>query len=247
VNTLSLTLNQYLATHQPQLKRDCLDKLGSQVNFSSPRLTIEYLLDTLSEASSGRLSESESISRFLELGVQLSREGWPVRLAMETIHTYRQIIWEHLEVTFNQPDQERPDWLDRLWLNPAEFWQLSRRIDNWTERLVDAYVSHKENYVSQLSHQFAVEQPRQEIQSQTARDLSGKVYQLLSQPLTVLHYLSRQTRHGALMPDELKLFDQAVAQTEEVLKKLRNLKRYPPTPPSAAGTSQIFDFDISTS
>lgn len=243
MNTLSLTLNQYLATHQPELKRDCLEKLGSRANFTSPRLTIEYLLNTLNEAVSGRLSESEIISRFLELGVQLSREGWPVRLALETIHTYRQVIWDHLEATFNRPDEERLDWLDRLWVNPAEFWQLSRQLDKWIERLMDAYVSHKENYVSQLSHQFAVEQPRQEIRTQTARDLAGKVYHLLSQPLTVLHYLSQQTRQGALLPDELKLFDQAVAQTEEVLKKLRNLKRYPPIP-TGAGASQTFDFDV---
>lgn len=244
MSSLSLTLNQYLATNQPGLKRDCLEKLGSRANFTSPRLTIEALLSTLNEAASGRLSESEIASRFLELGVQFSREGWPVRLALETIHTYRQTIWDHLEATLNQPDEERPDWLDRLWVNPAEFWQLSRQMDSWSERLVDAYVSHKENYVSQLSHQFAFERPRQEIQVQASRDLAGKVSQLLSQPLSVLHYLSRQTRRGALLPDEIRLFDQAVEQAEEVLKKLRNLKRYPAIP---TGATHSFDFDISTS
>jgi hypothetical protein len=244
VSSLSLTLNQYLAANQPGLKRDCLEKLGSRANFISPRLTIEALLNTLNEAASGRLSESEIASRFLELGVQFSREGWPVRLALETIHTYRQTIWDQLEATFNRPDEERPDWLDRLWVNPAEFWQLARQIDSWTERLVDAYVSHKENYVSQLSHQFAFERPHQEIQVQASRDLAGKVSQLLSQPLNVLHYLSRQTRRGALLPEEMRLFDQAVEQVEEVLKKLRNLKRYPPIP---AGAAPTFDFDISTS
>lgn len=246
MSTLSLTLNQYLATQQAMLKHDCLEKLGSRANFTSPKLTIEALLNTLNEAASGRLSESEIASRFLELGVQFSREGWPVRLALETIHTYRQTIWDHLEATFNRPDEEHPDWLDRLWVNPAEFWQLSRQIDSWTERLVDAYVSHKENYVSQLSHQFAFERPHQEVQVQAARDLAGKVSQLLSQPLNVLHYLSRQTRRGALLPDEIRLFDQAVEQAEEVLKKLRNLKRYPPIP-TGAGVARSFDFDISTS
>jgi hypothetical protein len=229
VDTQVAVFSKYLAANKAELKQRCLEMLGPGVSFNSRNLSVERLLDIVIEATSGRLTENESVSRFLELGVELSREGWPLRLALETINTYRQVVWTELRPYVDMPGEHfgvTSTWPIRPYFDPEEFQQLSRRIDGWTERMVDSYVAHKENYVMHLYQKLNAGKSEQETQLQTAREMAGTICHLLSQPLTVLYYLSHQIKQAELLPDEIELFQQAVDQANDVLKKLRNLKRY---------------------
>jgi signal transduction histidine kinase/CheY-like chemotaxis protein len=150
----------YLIIRQPLIKDGCLKELGEYPALMSPQLDVGQVLDLLGAATTRPLSENEVTGLFMELGVRCAREGWPIRLALEIVHSYPQALWQILAPIFD-PDQhsDGQHQLSELAAHSGmalvEYRQVCRKIERGTEALVDGYVGQKENLITRLYEQLA--------------------------------------------------------------------------------------------
>jgi len=244
---------EYLRTHQFMIKQRCLVAIGSRSNFSSQSLSVEQIIDVVSSAACDQMKEGEIVPIFLELGVRLAREGWPIRLALEVVHAYPAAVWNEFGsssesangVQVRQVRIEEKNQLIHRNFEAEDFQQLSQVVNSWVEWLVDAYVAQKEGFITDLYQQLAETNFSQNAQLEAAQATAATVCHRLSQPLTVLNFLSDMSSYDNLHPDEVQWLRDAVQEARHVVQKLQNLKRYETMLLYPDG-QQILDLDASS-
>ncbi|MEI6045609.1 MAG: hypothetical protein WCS37_14765 [Chloroflexota bacterium] len=239
--------HQYLVTHKPAIKQRCLEMIGSRSRYSSQSLSVGQLIDGVAAAASGQIEEAKIAALFMELGTRLAIEGWPIKFALEIIHTYPAVVLDELGP--NSPKEGSPTETEnnpfaRKSFEVKEFWQLYEQVDGWVGWLADAYVAQKEGYITELYKQIAEVVPAQELQLEAAWTTAKAICHHISQPLTVIGGIAAFAEDGWLQPDEMQWLRDAVKQAGLVLTKLRNLKRYTVT--AQAQDDFILDLDASS-
>ncbi|MEI6047242.1 MAG: hypothetical protein WCS37_23115 [Chloroflexota bacterium] len=224
----------YLVHHQVLIRECCLASVAIRSNFRSASLSASQIIDSVALAASGQVEEERIIPLFLELGTLLSKEGWPIKLALEVIHTYPIAVWNvlspHYLIENNPQTHSGKNQLVRVGFDAGEFQQLSQKVNMWVEWVVEAYVAQKEEYITNLYCQLTEDTSNRELQLQAAQATGNTICNLLGQPLTIIEAMVNLAKNGTLKPVEVRWLQRATLQTNQVLEKLRNLKRYETTP-----------------